>query len=162
MTAFLFNSKREKQGGGMNRKAANKKQRASSKNVSRIRIRGNGKDWSIGEIDETIYVSKIMRVEIRWRGILAEFSRAEVEEFARTSVLGAAPLQRLFGIHVLARPCRQNLTHGQLNTERRVDESRLRRPKTRPNLSVLFLRLLFRKKKWMECCANLLYAIFWK
>lgn len=127
----------------MNRKAANK--RASSKNVSRIRIRGNGKDWSIGEIDETIYVSKIVRVEIRWRGILAEFSRAEVEEFARTSVLGAASLQRLFGIHVLARPCRQNLTHGQLNTDF-VDESRLRRPKTRPNLSVLFLRLLFRKK----------------
>lgn len=30
------------------------------------------------------------------------------------------------------------------------------------SILVLFLRLLFRKKKWMECCANLLYAIFWK
>lgn len=37
-----------------------------------------------------------------------------------------APLQRVFGIHVLARSCRQNLTHGQLNAdfERVVDESR--------------------------------------
>ena len=83
---------------------------------------------------------------IRGRGSMAgtgaefllEFWRTEVEEFetnasgrsSRGAYLSQAP-RWLFGIHVeSARPCRQNLTHGQLNAdvERVVDDVGTRVP----------------------------------
>lgn len=72
MTAFLFNSKREKQGGGMNRKAANKKQR--------VRRMFHGFEFAVmGKIDRSERSTRRSTYRKSWE------SRFDDAEFLRNS-----------------------------------------------------------------------------
>lgn len=100
----------------------------------------------------------------RVRGIVARETRYDNAEFLGNSrgrksrnSRGHPLLQGLFGIHVLARSCRQNLTHGQLNAttsneSRRFDSS----PKTRESRSVLSIASPICLEEKSGCCTNLL------
>lgn len=82
----------------------------------------------MGKVDRS---KKDRRDDLRIRGVENREGRDSITQNSCGILEGGSrgiradirPLQPLFGIH-LARSCRQNLTHGQLNAERVVDESR--------------------------------------